>query len=137
MKPVTAAADAADALTLGRLIEGYGIPHKHLGTFEELGIIVAAGADLYRCDDDDRLIIAAAAVQLGFDARELRELMKLYDETSPPRRALPHFMKLLAGYQRFMAWRRQEGDAAATGRARRPFRAKNFRLDVVSGKDAT
>ena len=95
-------------ITLDRLVEVYGVPLKYLAAFEETGVIVVAGADRYHCDDDDRLVIAAAAVQLGFDQRELRELMKLYDGASPQRRALPHFMKLLANYQRLMPWRHPE-----------------------------
>jgi hypothetical protein len=95
-------------ITLDRLVEVYGVPRKYIAAFEETGVIVAAGADCYHCDDDDRLVIAAAAVQLGFDHRELRELMKLYDGASPQRRVLPHFMKLLANYQRLMPWRHPE-----------------------------
>ena len=98
----------------------------------------AAGADRYSCEDDDRLIIAAAAVQLGFTLRELRELMDLYDEASPARRALPNFMKLLASYQRLMAWRQPEGyDPPPAGRQRKPFRARHFRPEIVSSKEST
>lgn len=143
LRPAGAAPDAAvrmlprtPPLTLDRLVHGYGIPLGRIASFEELGIIRAAGADRYLCEDDDRLIIAAAAVQLGFTLRELRELMDLYDEASPARRALPNFMKLLASYQRLMAWRNGEGsDTPPAGRERRPFRARHFRPEVVSRKE--
>ncbi len=145
LRAAAAAPDAAvrrsartSLLTLQKLVQGYGIPLGRVAAFEELGIIRADAADRYRCDDDDRLIIAAAAVQLGFTLRELRELMDLYDETSPARRALPHFMKLLASYQRLMAWRQPEGyDPAPAGRQHKPFRARLFRPDIVSKKEAT
>lgn len=128
----------ANVITLQQLVQGYGIPLARISAFEELGIIDAAGADRYTCEDDDRLIIAAAAVQLGFTLRELRELMDLYDEASPARRALPNFMKLLASYQRLMAWRQPEGyDPPPAGRQRKPFRARLFRPEIVSAKEST
>ncbi|MDX2288445.1 MAG: hypothetical protein NW217_06450 [Hyphomicrobiaceae bacterium] len=145
MKPAAAStksaarpADAGRTLSREQLVEGYGLPLSRFGVFEALGIIVSDGDDGFRCDDDDRLIIAAAAVQLGFDERELGELMELYDNTSPQDRALPRFMKLLASYQRLMAWRHPEGCDPETlaSLARRPFRAEQFGFGE-SGKGRT
>jgi DNA-binding transcriptional MerR regulator len=121
-------------LTLERLVKGYGIPLGRLVALEDMGIIRAVDADHFHCDDEDCLIIVAAAIQLGFTLRELRELMELYADASPARRALPTFMKLLASYQRLMAWRHPEagGSAPPTAeRQRRPFRARDFRPDIV------
>lgn len=145
LRAAGAAPDAAvrrpgrtSSLTLDRLVHGYGIPLGRIAAFEELGIVRATGADRYDCDDDDRLIIAAASVQLGFTLRELRELMDLYDEASPARRALPNFMKLLASYQRLMAWRNDAShEVPPAGRERRPFRARHFRPEVVSNKESS
>ena len=51
---------------------------------------------------------------------------------------MPDFMKLLASYQRLMAWRQPEGyDPAPAGRQHKPFRARLFRPDIVSKKEAT
>ena len=113
-RPPSARASATSAavsrtLTLEQLTEGYGLPKGRVEAFTILGVIAADGAGDFVCDDDNRLIIAAAAVQLGFDERELSELMELYEDTAPQNRSLPHFMKLLANYQRFMAWRHHEG----------------------------
>lgn len=129
-------ASAGRALTREQLVEGYGLQQSRFVIFESLGIIVADGEDRFHCDDDDRLIIAAAAVQLGFDERELGELMQLYGSTSAEDRVLPHFMKLLASYQRLMAWRHPEGcDAdALAALSRRPFRAEHARFDGMAGK---
>lgn len=121
-------------LTLERLVKGFGIPLGRLVALEDMGIIRTADGDHFHCDDEDRLIIVAAAIQLGFTLRELRELMELYADASPARRALPAFMKLLASYQRLMAWRHPEagGTAPSTaGRQRRPFRARDFRPEMV------
>jgi len=145
LRPAGAAPDAAarrsaraNVLTLHKLVQGYGIPLARISAFEELGIIDAAGADRYTCGDDEAVVVVAAAVQLGFTLRELRELMDLYDEASPARRALPNFMKLLASYQRLMAWRQPEGyDPPPAGRQRKPFRARLFRPEIVSLKEST
>lgn len=143
MKPAAASIRAAarsanTSRTLSReqLVEGYGLPLSRFGVFEALGIIVPEGDDGFRCDDDDRLIIAAAAVQLGFDERELGELMELYGNTASSDRTLPHFMKLLASYQRLMAWRHLEGCdvQALAGLSRRPFHAKQYRFGGEAGK---
>ena len=107
-------ADGGRTLTLKQLTEGYGLPKDRVDAFTVLGVIAADGTGDFVCDDDDRLIIAAAAVQLGFDERELSELMELYDDTAPQNRSLPHFMKLLANYQRFMAWRHHEDPETMT-----------------------
>jgi hypothetical protein len=135
MKPAAASAgaamqpaDAGRTLSREQLVEGYGLPLSRFGIFAALGIIAPEADDGFRCDDDDRLVIAAAAVQLGFDERELGELMELYDNTTPHDRALPRFMKLLASYQRLLAWRHPEGCDPETlaSLARRPFRAERF-----------
>ncbi|MBU0604249.1 MAG: hypothetical protein KKD25_17815 [Gammaproteobacteria bacterium] len=136
--PATQTGRRSRTVTLNRLLQGYGIPASRICIFEDMGIIVAAGAQRYRCADDDLLIIAAAAVQLGFTVRELRELMGLYREASPSQRALPDFMKLLAGYQRLMAWRQPTGADGEAGRgSRRPFRARQYRLSLVAEKAAS
>lgn len=124
-------------VTLQTLVQGYGIPLGRITAFEDMGIVSPLDKERYACSDDDRLIIAAAAVQLGFTLRELRELMALYDEASPSHRALPHFMKLLASYQRLMAWREPgTGDPTPTRRPRTPFRARSFRPRIVSRKES-
>jgi hypothetical protein len=123
-------------LSREQLIEGYGLPVSRFGTFEALGVIEAEGDGGFRCDDDDRLVIASAAVQLGFDERELAELMELYGNTAPHDRTLPHFMKLLASYQRLMAWRHLEGCDAhvLSSLSRRPFLAAQHRAGGEAGK---
>ncbi|WP_026224553.1 hypothetical protein [Methyloversatilis thermotolerans] len=128
------AQQTSSELTLECLVKGYGIPLGRLVALEDMGIIREVDADRFHCDDEDRLIIVAAAIQLGFTLRELRELMDLYAEASPARRALPSFMKLLASYQRLMAWREPDSGVTAqppAGRQRRPFRARDFRPGVV------
>ena len=143
MKPAAASIRAAarsanTGRTLSReqLVEGYGLPRSRFDVFETLGVIAPEGADGFRCDDDDRLIIAAAAVQLGFDERELGELMALYGNTASSDRSLPHFMKLLANYQRLMAWRHLEGCdvPALAGLSRQPFHAEQHRFGSEAGK---
>lgn len=106
--------DVSRTLTLEQLTEGYGLPKDRVEAFTVLGVIAVDEAGDFVCNDDDRLIIAAAAVQLGFDERELSELMELYEDTAPHNRSLPHFMKLLANYQRFMAWRHHEDPETIT-----------------------
>lgn len=107
-------AEVSRTLTLEQLTEGYGLPKDRIEAFTVLGVIAADGTGDFACEDDDRLIIAAAAVQLGFDERELSELMELYEDTAPQNRSLPHFMKLLANYQRFMAWRHHDDPETMT-----------------------
>lgn len=145
MKPEAAAAraamrsaDAERTFSRQQLTEGFGLPPSRFDVFVALGIIVPGGDGGFLCDDDDRLIIAAAAVQLGFDERELSELMELYGNTAPQDRELPRFMKLLASYQRLMAWRHPEGCDSETlaSPMRRPFRVERSGFSEA-GKDRT
>lgn len=130
-------ADVSRTLTLEQLTEGYGLPKDRIEALTVLGVIAADGTGDFSCDDDDRLIIAAAAVQLGFDERELSELMELYEYTAPQNRSLPHFMKLLANYQRFMAWRHHDDSETMTAAGFTLSAGRAGKVGAVRGEDRT
>lgn len=130
-------ADVSHTLTLEQLTEGYGLPKDRVEAFTMRGLIAAGVTGDFVCDDDDRLIIAAAAVQLGFDERELSELMDLYEGTASHNRSLPHFMRLLANYQRFMAWRHREDPEPLTAAGFTLIANRTGQVGAAQGEDRT